>query len=82
MAEIDPLTSASSNPLTGSGPLPSDAADLSHAVTDPITGHVDTRRLAAVLHEVGQRDLPAASREYSQIEAELSQRSPAGTAQL
>lgn len=82
MAEINLLTSASNNPLIGSGAVPGDAADLIRAVTDPMTGNVDTRRLAAVLHELGQRDLPAASREYAQIEAELSQRSPMTAAQF
>jgi hypothetical protein len=78
---IDRVTSASNGPLTGSPSIPSDAAAaLIRAVTDPSTGAVDTGRLASVLSEMG--DFQAASKEYAQIEAELSQRSPTTAAQF
>lgn len=82
MAEIDPLSSASNSPLTGSHSIPSDTAELIHAVTDPSSGAVDTRRLASFVGELGQQDFHAASEEYAQLEAELSQRSPTTAAQF
>jgi len=79
VAGIDRVTSASNVP--GNSSIPSDpAAELIHEATDPRTGAVDTRRLAAALSQMG--NFHQASQGYAQIEAELSQRSPITAAQF
>lgn len=56
------------------------AVDLIRTVTDPTTGNVDTRQLAADV--TSAKDFHTASQTYEQIETELSRQNPMDAAQF
>jgi hypothetical protein len=82
VADVDNVNSADNNLVNENRSIQSDsaAAILIHSSTDPKTGAVDTRQLAADVS--GAKDFHTASQAYEQIEAELSRRDPKIAAQF
>ena len=74
MADIDNVNSVNNNIVNNNSSIQSDPTDLIQSVTDPKTGAVDTRQLAADVS--GAKDFQAASQAYEQIEAVLSRQDP------